>query len=196
MDKVKCPNCGNEDSLLVEAKCVVEWHPDEGVIEEGAADWEMDTLARCPKCQHIGKFWQFGYVKSLPHSVSERLYQREFGASYDLGINLPDHWEDHSYHNDVAPQFIYRIDDIRFDKHYSIRMWVAPENPDHREHLPARYTYTLVSDRHGDGDWVHVVDLKSTNCRGKAQCVADSPLTYLETAICRRMGWKSGQINY
>ncbi|WP_422451918.1 hypothetical protein [Endozoicomonas sp. ALC066] len=117
-------------------------------------------------------------------------YQREFGESYDLGIKLPDHWEDHSYHNDICPQFIYRINDSRIEETYGIRMWVAPKNPDHREGLPARYTYTLVVNR--DGDWYHVTDLDYTDCRRKAQGVADSPLNYLETAIQRRKGWKDG----
>ena len=56
------------------------------------------------------------------------LYQQAFGNTFDLGIDLPDSFKDHSYKNDACPCFVHRLEEGR-----AIVLCVDFEAPEKRE---------------------------------------------------------------
>jgi Zn ribbon nucleic-acid-binding protein len=56
---MKCPKCGQEDSLEIEATCIFTV-TDDGTEDEGHGhDWEETNYCECPDCGHHGSVADF-----------------------------------------------------------------------------------------------------------------------------------------
>lgn len=64
-------------------------------------------------------------------------YQKAFGCTFDLGIDVPKFFVDQSYKNDVSPRFVYQCDGGR-----AFVLWVDFAAEEKREY-PESQRYTL-----------------------------------------------------
>lgn len=65
------------------------------------------------------------------------LYKQAFGKDYQLGIRIPDYFEDQSYRNDSGPSFIFVQNDLL------LKICVLPEDVESRE-IESALRYTLM----------------------------------------------------
>lgn len=71
----------------------------------------------------------------MEHELNLELYQQAFGKDFELGIEVPDYFEDASWKNDVCPSFSFEpIKNVR------ITLWVDYKEADERECGGTRYT--------------------------------------------------------
>ncbi|WP_067581927.1 hypothetical protein [Endozoicomonas ascidiicola] len=82
-----------------------------------------------------------------------KLYQQAFGEDYDLGVRIPEYFEDQSYKNDSGPSFVYT------SGYKLLKISVLPDNVSERDIEGAcRYTLFLMETSSGD-DYQEVVDI-------------------------------------
>jgi Zn ribbon nucleic-acid-binding protein len=56
---MKCPECGQEDSLKIQATCIFTV-TDDGTEDEGYGhDWKNTSYCECPDCGHHGTVADF-----------------------------------------------------------------------------------------------------------------------------------------
>lgn len=64
LDGMCCPDCGNEDELLIAATMFVSVRDDGtdpyvGTFEDHSQDWDDNSACKCPECQHVGTVGEF-----------------------------------------------------------------------------------------------------------------------------------------
>ncbi|WBA81494.1 hypothetical protein [Endozoicomonas sp. GU-1] len=71
-------------------------------------------------------------------------YQQAFGGNYEIGIRMPDYFQDISYRHDTGPAFTYTRG------HRILKICVLPESLQDRE-ITGAYRYTLM-EMEADGE--------------------------------------------
>jgi len=60
---MRCPKCGESDSIEIEAKIWVRlMHDGTDEVQGGCTEWDDDSLARCDHCDYEGKVKDFEEV--------------------------------------------------------------------------------------------------------------------------------------
>lgn len=59
LEGFRCPECGQEDELLIYAEVRVSLRDDGSEVLHGWTDWNRDSVAECPECGHEGKVEEF-----------------------------------------------------------------------------------------------------------------------------------------
>ena len=80
-------------------------------------------------------------------------YQEEFGAKFDLGVDLNDFPDlvDKSYCHDVAPSFYFNVD----GQYYTL--WIDHEEPAERE-FPEAKRFTILKAYNDDENGINIVN--------------------------------------
>ncbi len=70
LEGIKCPQCGQEDWFLIEARCIVEVEDDGADLASpkygNGYEWEDDSSCRCPECDRHGPLKDFRIDRRLP----------------------------------------------------------------------------------------------------------------------------------
>lgn len=61
---MKCPECGNEESLRIETKITVDVTDDGAEPIDGDYEWDEDSPAHCPECGESGVVADFEVDKT------------------------------------------------------------------------------------------------------------------------------------
>ena len=59
LEGIACPECGQGDSFRIEGRSVFEV-TDEGTVGHSDVEWDKDSWALCPVCEHEGRLGEFG----------------------------------------------------------------------------------------------------------------------------------------
>ena len=89
LEDMKCPKCGQEESLKIEATCLFTV-TDDGTEDEGNGhEWGDDHYCECTKCGHHGIVADFtieewGKQRNLPETLPhENRFAQLFNAARD-----------------------------------------------------------------------------------------------------------------
>ena len=58
LEGIACPKCGNDFRIFIEAKTLAVV-TDDGAETFGDMEWDDDSYAECPECQHHGTLGEF-----------------------------------------------------------------------------------------------------------------------------------------
>jgi len=89
LEGMKCPKCGQEDSLKIEATCLFTV-TDDGTEDEGNGhEWDDTNYCECPGCAHHGTVADFtieewGKERKLPETLPhKKKFAELFDAAWD-----------------------------------------------------------------------------------------------------------------
>jgi Zn ribbon nucleic-acid-binding protein len=89
---MKCPKCGQEDSLKIEATCLFIV-TDDGLEDEGYGhEWDDTNYCECPNCAHHGSVADFtieewGRQRNLPETLP---HEKKFADLFDAARDAYD----------------------------------------------------------------------------------------------------------
>ena len=69
LEGIACPQCGNDAMIYIEAKTLTVV-TDDGAEAFGDMDWDGDSYAECPDCQHRGRLNGFRVAPTINTSTS------------------------------------------------------------------------------------------------------------------------------
>ena len=69
LEGIACPKCGNDGMIFIEAMTLTVV-TDDGAEAFGDMEWNGDSYAECPGCQHCGTLDEFRIVAANESSTS------------------------------------------------------------------------------------------------------------------------------
>jgi DNA-directed RNA polymerase subunit RPC12/RpoP len=66
LEGIACPKCGNDERVIIAVKTLATV-TDDGAEPFGDMEWDDDSFARCPECDHWGRLGAF----RLPADAAE-----------------------------------------------------------------------------------------------------------------------------
>jgi hypothetical protein len=75
LEGIRCPQCGNEDRLLIVATILADMTDDGADVADGSDwDWDDESLAVCPECGQDGPLGEFRHpaVPPDPEGLNDR----------------------------------------------------------------------------------------------------------------------------
>jgi DNA-directed RNA polymerase subunit RPC12/RpoP len=70
LEGIACPKCGNDAMISIEARTLAAV-TDDGAETSGDMEWDADSYAECPYCQHRGTLGEFRTAPTIEPSTNE-----------------------------------------------------------------------------------------------------------------------------